>query len=191
MKKINFKTLSTLLLALMLLPIGSVFAQTEVESKEVVTSDVRYNAYGIEVSRNPASAEYRDGFLTFETENQDFKFWFDNRIYFDMAYFPTDGVYNPIGNGVNIRRARLAVKARVWKNWAGEIDVDFAGAVMEMKDMYIQYYFMNGSQDWGYVKAGHFKEGFSMETTTTSRYITFIERSLMSEFAPSRHLGIA
>ena len=153
-------------------------------------SDVRYNAYGRKVNRNPVNAEFRDGFMTFESTDQKFKFWFDNRVYFDMAYFPTEDVYNPIGNGVNIRRARFAIKARVWKRWAGEIDVDFAGAVMEMKDMYIQYYLMDGDRDWGHIKAGHFKEGFSMETTTTSRYVSFIERSLMSKFSPSRHLGI-
>lgn len=168
--------------------------EVDVNNQEILNvrlyTNIRYNAYGQQVKRNPLSAEFRDGFLTFETENQDFKFWFDNRVLFDMAYFPTDDVYNPIGNGVNIRRARFAVKARVWKNWGGEIDVDFAGAVMEMKDMYIQYFFMDGNQDWGHIKVGHFKEGFSMETTTTSRYVSFIERSLMSKFSPSRHLGI-
>jgi phosphate-selective porin OprO/OprP len=154
-------------------------------------SDIRYNAYGQEVHRNAISADFRSGFLTFESEDQRFKFWFDNRVYFDMAYFPTKDVYNPIGNGVNIRRARFAVKTRVWKHWGGEIDLDFAGAVMEMKDMYVQYFFMNGNKDWGHIKAGNFKEGFSMEETTTSRYVSFIERSLMSKMTPSRHLGIA
>jgi len=154
-------------------------------------SDVRYNAYGKKVSRKPVNAEFRDGFMTFESYDKNFKFWFDNRVYFDMAYFPTKDVYNPIGNGVNIRRARFAIKARVWKHWGGEIDVDFAGAVMEMKDMYVQYFFMKDDKDWGHLKAGNFKEGFSMETTTTSRYVSFIERSLMSKMSPSRHLGVA
>ena len=154
-------------------------------------ADVRYNAYGQKVNRKPVDAEFRNGFLTFESHDKDFKFWFDNRVYFDMAYFPTDDVYNPIGNGVNIRRARFAVKARVFKHWGGEIDLDFAGSAIEMKDMYIQYFFMNGDKDWGHLKVGQFKEGFSMETTTTSRYLTFMERSLMSKFSPSRHLGIA
>ena len=154
-------------------------------------SDVRYNAYGKKVNRNSVNAEFRDGFMTFESTDQKFKLWFDNRVYFNMAYFPTEDVLNPIGNGVNIRRARFAIKARVWKHWGGEIDVDFAGAVMEMKDMYIQYYLMDGDRDWGHIKVGHFKEGFSMETTTTSRYVSFIERSLMSKFSPSRHLGIS
>ena len=78
------------------------------------------------------------------------------------------------------------VKAKLHKNWYGEIDLDFAGAVTEIKDMYIKY-----TNDAGYfnIKAGHYKEGFSMETTTTSRYVTFMERSLASKFSPSRHLG--
>jgi len=154
-------------------------------------SDDRYNEYGRKVNRKKVNAEFRDGILTFETTKQKFKFWSDNRVYFDMAYFPTKDVYNPIGNGVNIRRARFAIKARVWKRWGGEIDVDFAGAVIEMKDMYIQYFLMDGDKDWGFIKAGHYKEGFSMETTTTSRYVSFMERSLMSKLTPSRHLGIS
>ena len=64
--------------------------------------------------------------------------------------------------------------------------MDFAGSQLELKDAIIAY--RNDAGDIN-IKAGHFREGFSMETTTTSRYVTFIERSLPSKFSPSRHLG--
>ena len=60
------------------------------------------------------------------------------------------------------------------------------------KKKYIGYNFSNESGLFKNmkIKAGNFKEGFSMEETTTSRYVTFVERSLMSKFTPSRHIGV-
>lgn len=107
-------------------------------------------------------------------------------MYFDGGMFFDKDTYNPIGNGVTIRRARVAMKVAMHKNWYGEIDFDFSGSATEIKDAYIKY--TNDLRSFN-IKAGHFREGFSMETTTTSRYLTFVERSLMSKFSPSRHLG--
>ncbi len=159
------------------------FSQETNTKKE--DSGVRYNQYGIQVDREDLDAESRNGILVFESKDKDFKYWFDNRVYFDGAKFFGNPI-NEIGDGVMIRRLRFAIKANLWKHWYGEVDLDFAGSATEIKDAIIKYKFKNG-----FVKAGNFKESFSMETTTTSRYITFIERSLPSKFAPSRHLGIA
>ncbi len=149
------------------------------------------NQYGIVVERHPLNPEDRSGILTFESADKSYKLWLDNRVYVDGAYFFDDNTYNPIGNGVTIRRARFAIKAILHENWYGEIDLDFAGSQVEMKDMIIGYRFTKES---GFAKnlsfrIGNFKESFSMETVTTSRYVTFIERSLASTFAPSRHIG--
>jgi phosphate-selective porin OprO/OprP len=75
----------------------------------------------------------------------------------------------------------------MWTNWYGEIDLDFSGSAVELKDAYVKYTFDSGDFN---IKAGHFKESFGMETTTTSRYLTFIERALSSKLDPSRHLGV-
>jgi phosphate-selective porin OprO/OprP len=41
------------------------------------------------------------------------------------------------------------------------------------------------------IQAGNFKEDFSQEETTTSRYNTFMERAMVvSMFAPGRHIGL-
>ncbi|MBN1251569.1 MAG: hypothetical protein JXA16_05500, partial [Bacteroidales bacterium] len=149
------------------------------------TDSVRTNAYGQIVKRYKLSAESRDGILTFESADQKFRTWTDVRVQMDANVFSRD-TYNDIGNGVNIRRARLAVKTILYENWKGEIDLDFAGSGVELKDAYIMYDFDNA-----FVKTGHYKEPFSMEETTTSRYITFMERSLVSKMTPSRHLGFS
>ncbi len=163
----------------------SVFAQHD-------TSYVTTNQYGIVVERHPLNPEDREGILTFESEDHKYKLWLDNRVYVDGAYFFDKETYNPIGNGVTIRRARFAIKAILHENWYGEIDLDFAGSEVEMKDMIIGYRFTE-KEGWKKnlsFRVGNFKESFSMESVTTSRYVSFIERSLVNEFAPSRHIGI-
>lgn len=170
-----------LVAAMMLFSIGS-FAQEDKTTENSVT----FNQYGQKVKTVKLDAEARNGLLSFESKDKNFKFWLDNRVYLDGGMFFDNSTYNPIGNGITIRRARFAVKAKLHKNWYGEIDLDFAGATTELKDLYIKY--TNDAKDFNF-KAGQFKEGFSMETTTTSRYITFLERSLASKFSPSRHLG--
>jgi phosphate-selective porin OprO/OprP len=146
---------------------------------------VRINQYGQEVSWLTLNPEVQDGIINFTSEDHSYRLWMDNRVQFDGAFFSND-VYNPIGNGYNIRRARFAIKAILWGNWYGELDLDFSGSKVEMKDMIIGYIFNDQNI---IAKVGQFKENFGMETTTTSRYLTFMERSLISKLDASRHLG--
>ncbi|KAF0129087.1 MAG: hypothetical protein FD155_2762 [Bacteroidetes bacterium] len=151
-----------------------------------LTSNVRYNQYGVRVNRNPLFAEERNGILVLESQKDNYRMWFDFRVQVDGAMF-SNKTLNPIGNGTSIRRARFAAKVEFAKNWYGEIDLDFSNSELELKDAYLQYTFNNGIE----LKAGNFKEGFSMESTTTSRYLTFIERpNVVATFGPSRHIGI-
>lgn len=149
------------------------------------------NDYGQEVGmRVKLNPESRDGILMFSSTDNRFRYWFDNRVYFDGAVYISDntyqGVEHKIGNGVNIRRMRFAMKAIIWGNWGGEIDFDFGNNAVDIKDAYIRYI----GKNWQ-IKAGNFREPMSLETLTTSRYITLMERPYATEQAPSRHLGVA
>ncbi len=148
---------------------------------------VRYNAYGQKVSRVAALPEYRNGILVFESPDQNFRTWYDLRINFDGAFYFDKNALNPIGSGVTIRRLRFAMKTVLYKHWTGEVDLNFSGGGLDVKDAFIGY--KDDDQKF-YFKAGYFKESISMETTTTSRYQTFIEEPFMTAFAPARHLGI-
>lgn len=153
--------------------------------------DAVTNDYGQEVGmRVTLNPESRDGILMFSSTDQRFKYWFDNRVYIDgAAYFGENtyqGVKHEIGNGVNIRRMRFAMKAILWGRWGGEIDFDFGNNAVDIKDAYLRYI----GDNWQ-VKAGNFREPMSLETVTTSRYLTFLERPYSVEQAPSRNLGIA
>jgi len=176
MKRIDLLKIS-LFTAIILLYSGIVTGQTD--------DTVRYNQYGVKVSRTPLQGEARDGILVFESKNQDYKIWYDVRVQVDGGMF-FGKTYNPIGNGTSIRRARFAVKTEFAKNWYAEFDMDISNSELEIKDALVERFF----GDHFSVRAGNFKEGFSMETTTTSRYLTFIERaSVVATFGPSRHIG--
>jgi len=59
--------------------------------------------------------------------------------------------------------------------------------VTSFKDVYLAVHDL----PWlGTVYVGHFKEPMSLEEMTESRFITFMERSLMNVFAPNRNIGI-
>jgi len=172
----------TLVVALVLYSIGS-HAQQKVTER---IDSVRINQYGQQVSWLSLNPEAQEGILNFTSKDGNYRFWLDNRVQIDAAVFSND-TYNPIGNGLNIRRARVAFKTILWNNWYGELDLDFAGSSVEMKDMIIGYIFDKQNV---IVKAGQFKENFGMETTTTSRYLTFMERSFISKLDASRHIGV-
>ena len=152
----------------------------------VLESNVRYNAYGQKVTRKGLIAENRNGILTFETPDQNYRMWFDLRINFDGAHYFDKNALNELGDGVKIRRMRFAMKTLLYKHWTGEVDLDFAGGQLDVKDAFLGY---KSDPHKIYFKAGYFKEPISMETTTTSRYQTFIEEPYMTAFAPARQLG--
>lgn len=176
-----------LFLSIVCVAIFGFFAQAE-ESE-----DVAINQYGVVVDNFPLRAQAQNNILVLENREKGYKFWMDNRVQFDGAHYfglkngmLVDGEPTMAG-GVSLRRVRMAVKAIVAHDWYGEVDVNFANGIFELEDAYIMY---TGLKNFEF-RAGNFKEDFSMEQTTTSRYTTFMERPMVvSAFAPSRHAGI-
>ncbi|HSL81334.1 MAG TPA: porin, partial [Thermoanaerobaculia bacterium] len=88
--------------------------------------------------------------------------------------------------GFELRRARLFMSGTVYERVEFKIEYDFGTGDAAAKDVYIALL-----PDWGKVRFGHYKESFSLEELTSSKYITFLERSLPVEaFAPSRNSGV-
>lgn len=162
------------------------------------TEEAEYNQYGQKVEVLPAQAKFQDGVLAFENKNKGFKLWFDTRVQADCGFFfggpdftkdeKIDGKLNGdhIGNGATLRRTRFAVKAQLGNNWYGEIDCDFTRGTFELKDAILGFTGVKGLE----IKVGNFKENFSMNRNSTSRYLMFMERPMATYLAPSRHLGI-
>lgn len=181
------KVLSALLLS-MAIP---VVAQ---ESNDVQTD---INQYVQTVTTKPINTTLQDGILVFQNKEMNYKMWFDVRIQADAAaYFGApdfcsaelDGKSNSshIGNGMSLRRTRFAVKAQLSKDWYGELDTDWTSGTPELKDAFLAF---TGAKNFEF-KAGNFKENFSIQRNTTSRYLMFMERAMITNLAPSRHLGI-
>jgi Phosphate-selective porin len=126
---------------------------------------------------------YDEGFLLFRSADSSFAYWLDGRVQIDGAIYR--GSDNELASGTDVRRARLGTKVTMYRDWHGEFDVDFAENAVEMKDMWVGYMGFKNSL----VKAGNFKEPFGLETLTSSKYITFMERSYIDNLSPDRHLG--
>jgi phosphate-selective porin OprO/OprP len=151
----------------------------------LMVSNIRYNQYGVRVDRKPLAPETRDGLIVFETRDGSYRFWFDVRINIDGAYVYGDKL-NENSSGAEVRRARMAMKGQFRKNWYGEIDMDFADSRADLKDAYLMY---SPSPNLD-IKWGNFKEVFSMEQNTSSRYLTFMERPMgIRALTPARMLG--
>ena len=131
--------------------------------------------------------ESKNGALVFSSDDGQFKWWLDARVNLDGAFFIEDK--NSLGDGVQLRRARLAVKTVLWGNWYAETDVNFAQEIVAMKDAFLRY--DNLFRHTGYVRVGNFKEPFGLEEVTSSRNLLFLERSQgLDAFVPNRKMGL-
>jgi phosphate-selective porin OprO/OprP len=135
----------------------------------------------------PLHGESADGVLLFASDDGRFKWSLDGRVNLDGLFFVEDK--NPLGDGVQLRRARLALKTVLWGDWYAEMDVDFVEEATAMKDVYLRYDNLFNRQ--GYVRVGNFREPFGLEENTSSRNIQFQERSQATDgFVPGRKMGL-
>ena len=166
------------MIAILLTTLSAAFAQ----------EPVKYNQYGVAVSSDRLDVEAQDGILVLASPNSGYKLWFDIRVQADAAaFFGAPDYADRIGDGISIRRARFAVKGQLDENWYGEFDMDLANGLVELKDAIVRY---TGLPNWE-IQVGNFKENFSIQRNTTSRYLQFMERPMVcSALTPSRHFGL-
>lgn len=110
---------------------------------------------------------------------------FGARLQMDLTRF-RDTAEIPFEDGPHLRRFRLTAEvARA--DWAAKLAYDFSyGGREGVRDVYLRYSGIERSQ----LTVGHFKEPFGMERKTSVRDLPFMERSILSVLAPSRHAGI-
>lgn len=120
------------------------------------------------------------------------------RLQVDTAVHDADAAR--LDNSTRVRRARLALKGALFERLEFKAQAEFGGGVqlgspfdysvqeIEAKDIYVRYRFSKRLK----VIGGHFKEPFSFEDQTSSKYTTFLERALsVDAFSPGRNLGVA
>ena len=115
-------------------------------------------------------------------------FTFGGRVQTDYTMFtesePFEGVFGTVENGGEFRRLRVHGRGHL-----GRIEykaqLDFAGQEVNPKDLYVGLRGLAVT-----VRAGYQYEPWSLEQQTSSRYMTFMERSLAVAFSPDRNLGL-
>ncbi len=105
----------------------------------------------------------------------------EGRIMYDFNFLSA-GNYNFSGN--EFRRVRLAAKGKIAKNVSYKAEFDFAGGKVNFRDVYIKYNFKGNN---GNLILGSFTEPSSLDNMTSSKYITFFERSMMSNTQPFKY----
>jgi phosphate-selective porin OprO/OprP len=159
-------------LALMLLA-GPVFAQSsEVTDKRIADLE--------KLVAKLAKADTKK-----DEAKGDFSVKFGGRFHLDSTYF--DGSENRLANGTFMRRARISFKLGLGRNWVGEGDVDFAEAVVNIKDMWVGYEGFKNTL----IQVGQFKAPFGFDTLSSSNATWLMERSYSDVWAPDRHVGVA
>ena len=160
---IKRQTMKQLLLAAVLIAGTTLFAQD---------SRIPGGDYAV-----PLGGNVRNGKMVFQSEDSTYRWWFDSRVQVDGAmYFENK---NAMSNGFTFRRLTFALKSVLGKDWESEIDLDFAEQVstksqIELRDAFIKYTVPDMYLTF---QAGHFKEPFGMERLNSSRLLTFLERS--------------
>jgi phosphate-selective porin OprO and OprP len=130
--------------------------------------------------------EWDNGNIYFVSEDGQFKTRFDVRLFMQAGKFYDDpeGV---MSNSTIVRKARFAMKVDLWKFWKAEWDMDISDVSIEMKDMWLAYTGLNNA----FIKLGNYKVPFGLEILTSSRYISFAERSYPSmAFKMGRRMSI-
>ena len=101
----------------------------------------------------------------------------------------SETLYGPILDGSDFRRARLSAKGGVTEttNYFFQMDFGFFGRPT-LTDVWLE---QTQVPFFGNVRIGQWKQPFGLETVSSFRYTTFMERSLLFQpFTPFRYLGI-
>ncbi len=114
------------------------------------------------------------------------------RVHFDSRVINTD--LNKIkdrdtasvGDNFELRRARIGINGRVFKDINYEIVANAVGSSTNTIDTaWMNYGFNKDAQ----VRVGRFKQPFSLEELTSSNNIDFMERSYVNQLIPGKQLG--
>jgi phosphate-selective porin OprO/OprP len=143
-----------------------------------------------EGNSSAASVEIKSGKgLTFQTADGGFSMHIGGRAYFDNGWPGSDDFNRTETQDFSFwRTIRLEVDGTFFTNAFFKIQMDFMpGTDVQLKDVYM------GLKKLGFLgtlHVGHFKEPFSLEEQTSSRFTTFMERAAANAFAPGRNNGI-
>ncbi len=142
---------------------------------------------------NEIISYYKYGFKM-RTRDDQFRFQVGGRIMHDWGFFSESKTFkSTIGqqeNGARFRRVRFFMAGMLYNTMKFKFDIDVDGGSngVTFKDMYIG---VARIPLLGNFQVGHFKRPASLDSVTSSKYLTFIERSLTNTFFKTRNVGFA
>ncbi len=116
---------------------------------------------------------------------------FGDYVLFSSQDAASQAAYGDLQNYFEMRRMWLFISGKGFGVYDYKMQVDFEPEPghVAMKDVWVG---IDEIPVLGYLRFGNFKEPFSMEELTSSKYISFLERSLpVVLWAPSRRVGVA
>lgn len=119
---------------------------------------------------------------------------FGGRIQFDETFNmdADDRIEDVVGDGdledgAEFRRVRFYAEGDIESWLAYKLQLEFAGGV-ELRDVYLKAHDLGALPE---IKIGNFKEPFSLQELTSSKYITLMSRSMLTDFfTPARRSGL-
>ncbi len=126
--------------------------------------------------------------LVSNAQNHDPKFKrnikFGGRIMFDYG---ANTQQNKHTSGSEFRRVRSFISGKVAKNVAYKLQLEFSNGKTVLKDAYIKL--LNLPKIGGNLTVGNFIIPTGLNTLTSSKYISFIERATLTNYHASRSTG--
>ncbi|MDL0433191.1 porin [Marinobacter sp. TBZ242] len=136
--------------------------------------------------------QYKGNRLGFTSEDGDFSFNLNGRLFVDTAWADTDDGPE-LGQESFIRAARLAASGTLYRDWQYKFQYDFTSSgAGGIKDAYIQYHgFKPGGNDF-VLSIGNQFQPFGLEGLQSGKYSTMMELSGPAQAlgAGARRLGI-
>jgi phosphate-selective porin OprO and OprP len=139
---------------------------------------------------------YWDKGIRFATADGLFKIKFGGRIMSDWSWLDADDELrdayrsqfedNSSSNNHEFRRARLYVSGSVYDTVEFKAQYDFAGGDADFKDVWLG---LKNLPVIGHFRVGHHKVAMGIETLTSSKYNTFMERGGTTALLPERKSG--
>ncbi|NQZ52860.1 MAG: hypothetical protein HRT93_01265 [Piscirickettsiaceae bacterium] len=158
---------------------GTINADAALALKDAVTVQETAQAEKTQMAIEAATKDNlkitTNGKLAIESPDGDYKFKFNGRIMADQTFVDSDDTN--LSSGSELRRARIGFGGTIFKVWDFQLTSDFGGSSHSVKDAYIRYKGFENNK----ITVGNHHSPFAMELADSSKYMTFIERSIGSE----------
>lgn len=161
---------------------GRLLAELE-QNQQQSAKEKQEIAEKLELATHPSEVEVTTkGGLRVRTTDGQFETRLRGRLMIDAA----DYMGKPeMGDGTNIRRARLAWTGRMYKDWGFQLDYDFADGG-KLRDSFVSYL---GFEDTR-LRMGLMEIPFQLQYRSSSSNSQLIERSLLGAFGGDRYIGV-